>query len=44
MVIEYVETFDNEAEMIEAIKGASELRGLVAKPEADNGEEVIGEV
>lgn len=29
LVVEYKKPFNNEAEMIEAVKGAIELRGLV---------------
>lgn len=41
MTITYSESFSNESEMLEAVKGAAELRGLIAKPE---GEEMEGEV
>ena len=35
MTITYSESFSNELEMIEAVKGAAELRGLIAKPVSD---------
>ena len=35
MTVTYSESFSNELEMIEAVKGAAELRGLIAKPESD---------
>ena len=34
MTITYSESYSNEHEMIEAVKAAAELRGLVAKPDS----------
>ena len=38
MTIEYNAEFETESEMIEAVKGATELRGLMpVKPETEDG-------
>ena len=42
MTITYSESYSNEHEMIEAVKAAAELRGLVAKP--DSIDELEGQV
>ena len=45
MVIKYQQTYTTEAEMIDAVRGATELRGLVPKAEEEcPNEEVNGQV